>query len=95
MTLSKITTRTLFAAIAALSATGTVVSNANACGGEWYPYVEIEQIDYRPMVVGQAEKRIENGELQIAAGMIIRSWLLSRVLKSSFESSANSPSPNS
>lgn len=73
MTLSKITTRTLFAAIAALSATGTVVSNASACGGEWYPYVEIEQIDYRPMVVGQAEKRIENGELQIAAGMIIRS----------------------
>jgi predicted Zn-dependent protease len=73
MTLSKITTRTLFAAIAALSATGTVVSNASACGGEWYPYVEIEQIDYRPMVVGQAEKKIENGELQIAAGMIIRS----------------------
>lgn len=73
MTLSKIATRTLLVAVAALSATGTVVSNANACGGEWYPYVEIEQIDYRPMVVGQAEKKIEDGKLQAAAGMIIRS----------------------
>jgi hypothetical protein len=72
MTLSKIATRTLLVAVAALSATGTVVSNASACGGEWYPYVEIEQIDYRPMVVGQAEKKIEDGKLQSAAGMIIR-----------------------
>jgi predicted Zn-dependent protease len=73
MTLSKFAARTLLIAVAAVSATGTVVSNANACGGEWYPYVEIEQIDYRPMVVGQAEKKIEKGELELAAGMIIRS----------------------
>src|SRR5690606_31590441 len=73
MTFSKFATRTLLIAAAALSATGTVVSNANACGGEWYPYVEIEQVDYRPMVVGQAEKKNEKGELQAAAGMIIRS----------------------
>jgi predicted Zn-dependent protease len=73
MTLSKIATRTLLVALAAFSTTGAVVSNASACGGEWYPYVEIEQVDYRPMVVGQAEKKIEKGELQAAAGMIIRS----------------------
>jgi len=72
MTLSKFATRTLLIAAAALSATGAVATNASACGGEWYPYVEIEQIDYRPMVVGQAEKKIENNQLHAAAGMIIR-----------------------
>jgi predicted Zn-dependent protease len=73
MTLSKIAARTLLVAVAAFSATSGVISNANACGGEWYPYIEIEQVDYRPMVVGQAEKKIEKGELRTAAGMIIRS----------------------
>lgn len=65
-------TRTLFLAAAAFSTTGAFVSSASACGGEWYPYVEIEQVDYRPMVVGQAEKAIEAGEFHAAAGMIIR-----------------------
>lgn len=61
----------LFIASAAFAAS-TIATDASACGGEWYPYVEIEQVDYRPMVVGQAEKAIEKGDLKGAAGMIIR-----------------------
>lgn len=83
--LTTFATRSFLLALTAFSATGTVVANANACGGEWYPYVEIEeeQIDYRPMVVTQAEKAVEEGRLTAAAGMIIRAMPHIKTLKPS------------
>ncbi len=64
--------RTLAISLAAAGTVTAVAGNAAACGGEWMPFVEIEQIDYRPMVVRRAEQAIEEGRYQAAAGLIIR-----------------------
>jgi hypothetical protein len=48
------------------------VSEASACGGEWYPYMEIEEIDHRPMVMKRAEEALEAGKFDAAAGYVIR-----------------------
>ncbi|MET0795704.1 MAG: hypothetical protein ABW061_29570 [Polyangiaceae bacterium] len=57
-------------AAVALSAIGLLASaSASACGGDWYPEV---QIDPRIHGVAQAEKALSNGEYSAAAGFVVR-----------------------
>ncbi len=56
--------------IAALTFFGAV-SNANACGGEWYPYMDFE-VDHRPMVMKHAEEALDAGQTDAAAGYVLR-----------------------
>lgn len=59
----------VLAGVSALCAAVAMPSAAQACGGEWYPEVEI---DHRPMGVAMAEKQLEAGQLDEAAATIIR-----------------------
>jgi hypothetical protein len=43
---------------------------ASACGGEWIP--ALDDVDYRPAGVSEAEKKLESGKLAGAAGNVIR-----------------------
>lgn len=70
------TTKTLFRAfvftLGSATCGVTLSTSASACGGEWMPFLEIEEVDYRPMVLRQAEKALDEGRYQAAAGMVIR-----------------------
>jgi hypothetical protein len=61
--------RWLMVGLGALAVASTVSGEAEACGGEWYPAI---QIDYRVDGVARAEKALERGQHVAAAGMVIR-----------------------
>lgn len=69
MSIVGISKRFLIVGIGALCAASATAGQAEACGGEWYPAV---QIDYRVDGVARAEKAMEKGQHVAAAGMIIR-----------------------
>lgn len=56
-------------AFSVVAAAGAVSPNAEACGGGWWPEV---QIDYRVEGVAKAEKQLEQGNYIDAAGSVIR-----------------------
>lgn len=56
-------------AVSAFAVVGSVASDANACGGEWVPAVEI---DHRPEGIARAEKALKKGEHAQAAAMVVR-----------------------
>lgn len=59
----------VFAGLTAVVAATAMPGEAEACGGEWFPEIEV---DYRPMGVAMAEKQLEAGKLDEAAATIIR-----------------------
>lgn len=59
----------VLAGLAAFAVVGAVSSEAQACGGEWVPAVEI---DHRPEGIARAEKVLNKGQHAQAAAMIIR-----------------------
>ena len=61
--------RWMLAGVSALVAASAAPRPAEACGGEWFPVVEV---DHRPMGVARAEKAMEKGKTAAAAGMIVR-----------------------
>lgn len=61
--------RLAMAGLTAFGLIGAVSSEANACGGEWVPAVEI---DHRPEGIAKAEKLLEKGDNVAAAATIIR-----------------------
>lgn len=61
--------RFLMVGLGALAAAGATSGQAQACGGEWYPAI---QIDHRVDGVARAEKAIAKGSHVAAAGMVIR-----------------------
>lgn len=65
------------------TATLAGVADANACGGEWIPALEMmkPQVDYRPQGVARAEHDLERGDYRAAAGAIIRMMPHIRSLK--------------
>lgn len=56
-------------AVSAFAAVGSVANDAEACGGEWVPAVEV---DHRPEGIARAEKALKKGEHAAAAAMIVR-----------------------
>jgi len=61
--------RLAMAGLVAFGLVGAVSSEANACGGEWVPAVEI---DHRPEGIARAEKLMEKGDNVAAAATVIR-----------------------
>ena len=61
--------RLVMASLVAFGVVGAVSSEANACGGEWVPAMEV---DHRPEGIARAEKLLEKGDNVAAAGMVIR-----------------------
>jgi hypothetical protein len=61
--------RLVMASLVAFGVVGAVSSEANACGGEWVPSVEI---DHRPEGIARAEKLLEKGDNVAAAATVIR-----------------------
>ena len=62
--------RTLALTVGACATAGMISTDASACGGGWYePIIEI---DHRPYGLTIAERHIDRGEYQAAAGVIIR-----------------------
>lgn len=61
--------RLAMAGVVAFGLVGAVSSEANACGGEWVPAVEI---DHRPEGIARAEKLLEKGDNVAAAATVIR-----------------------
>jgi hypothetical protein len=61
--------RLAMAGLVAFGMVGAVSSEANACGGEWVPAVEI---DHRPEGIARAEKLMEKGDNVAAAATVIR-----------------------
>lgn len=59
----------VLAGLAAFAVAGAVSSEAQACGGEWVPAVEV---DHRPEGIARAEKAVGKGQHAAAAAMIIR-----------------------
>ena len=61
--------RMTLAAAFALGAAFTATPDAHACGGGWWPEPEI---DHRAFGVAQAEKDLEAGRYDAAAGAVLR-----------------------
>jgi hypothetical protein len=63
--------RHLFAALAIAAACGAYAHDSNACGGGWYvdPAVELH---YRELGIASAEKQLEEGRYDDAAGSVLR-----------------------
>ncbi|MCA9593056.1 MAG: hypothetical protein KC776_07090 [Myxococcales bacterium] len=61
--------RGLVAGVALLGALAALPGEASACGGEWYPVMEV---DHRPMGIAMAEKQLEQGKTLDAAATVIR-----------------------
>jgi hypothetical protein len=61
--------RWLLVGLGAFALFGAVEKDARACGGEWIPAVEV---DHRPEGIARAEKLLDKGQNEAAAGMIIR-----------------------
>ena len=59
----------LVAALGLFSLVATATSPASACGGEWYPEV---QVDPRIQGVDKAEDAFDDGKILAAAGSVIR-----------------------
>lgn len=70
--------RLVMASLAAFAVAGAVSGEAQACGGEWVPAVEI---DHRPEGVARAEKALGKGQHAAAAAMIVRMMPHSKNLK--------------
>lgn len=64
-------TRSMLVLLGAL-AIGGVTKNAQACGGDWVPYLEENQVDYRIDGVARAEKSFEKGKVNASAASVIR-----------------------
>lgn len=62
---------TMLAALAISAACAGFTSDANACGGGWWPE-EAQEIDYRPFGIAMAEKQLEAGQYDAAAGTVLR-----------------------
>ncbi|MCA9618937.1 MAG: hypothetical protein KC731_07945 [Myxococcales bacterium] len=63
------TIKTLLSAAALATVALAAAPPAQACGGEWFAEPEI---DYRVMGVARAEKSLERGDYDAAAGAIVR-----------------------
>ncbi len=61
--------RHLIAALAIASAVGSFAPDADACGGDWWPEV---QVDHRIRGIDSAEKDLKSGKYQAAAGKVLR-----------------------
>ena len=61
--------RALIAGLAFAGALAAVPGEASACGGEWFPVMEV---DHRPMGIAMAEKQLEQGKTLDAAATVIR-----------------------
>lgn len=62
---------TMLAALAISAACAGFSSDASACGGGWFGEEEVE-IDYRPFGIAMAEKQLEAGDYDAAAGTVLR-----------------------
>src|SRR5690606_31338200 len=69
MTIGSIKKQLWVVGLGALCAFGSASTSAEACGGEWYPAI---QVDHRVDGVARAEKALERGDHVAAAGMVIR-----------------------
>lgn len=69
MSIRRIGFRFLIVGMGVLGAAGATAGEAEACGGEWYPAI---QIDHRVDGVARAEKALQKGQHVAAAGMVIR-----------------------
>ncbi len=61
--------RHLVAALTIAAALGSFSDNARACGGGWWPEVNI---DYRIQGIARAEKALDAGDNRAAAGAVLR-----------------------
>jgi hypothetical protein len=61
--------RNAFLALAVTATFGALAPEAEACGGGWWPEVEV---DYRVQGVARAEKQLEEGDYLAAAGSVLR-----------------------
>jgi hypothetical protein len=61
--------RHLVAALAVAAVTGAAAHPAEACGGGWFPEVEI---DHRITGIAMAEKQLKEGKYVAAAGSVVR-----------------------
>ncbi|MBX3126494.1 MAG: hypothetical protein KF718_07240 [Polyangiaceae bacterium] len=59
----------VFAGLGALMVATTAPAEAEACGGAWFPEVEV---DFRPMAIAMAEKQLDQGKVAQAAATVIR-----------------------
>jgi hypothetical protein len=66
---SRFSLRHLLVAVAVAGGVGMIAPSAEACGGGWWPTVEI---DYRVEGVANAEKDLAAGNYYAAAGSVIR-----------------------
>lgn len=80
MSMREIGSRFLVVGLGVLAAAGVTAGEAEACGGEWYPAI---QIDHRVDGVARAEKAMEKGQHVAAAGMVIRMMPHVKSLKTS------------
>ena len=67
--ITKLAPRTLLAALAFACVAGVAAPEAQACGGGWF---DEPQVDYRVMGVARAEKSLEKGDYEAAAGAVVR-----------------------
>ena len=60
------------AVLSIVGACGLAASDANACGGGWFPEEAIQEIDYRPSGIAMAEQQLEDGDYDAAAATVMR-----------------------
>jgi hypothetical protein len=68
---NKIIPRTLFAALAIATAIGAWAPESHACGGGWFADPALE-IEWRDQGIVRAEKQLESGKYNDAAGTVLR-----------------------
>lgn len=65
----KRTAMSLLMAVSMFASVGVLSSDADACGGAWMEYIEV---DHRIQGIAQAEKLFNKGEVNAAAASVIR-----------------------